>query len=481
MSSVHLDCASAHWDAGRDDEALAEAWQAYREAPGEYASRRMLLTILRDRSAPPGPDSGEDLRALARDPDIDPGGVSPAGWLHLLKETDLFGATDEALARRLEANELALALLEEDPVCNRAAEAALSGVRRRLLEGGQWRAFPRLTAALIAQAALNGGAWPFEESERALLVASGEFTAAYLPPRESASQAGYDNAVTRAVADQYEGWPYPQWKRITKPKPTTLAERVRRYDPDGPQAAGDGAQILIAGCGTGRQVAASAWRHPTARITAIDLSQASLRYAARRCAEAGVHGIDYRLLDLHDAATLGRKFDAVFCTGVLHHLPDPEAGWAALAGVLKPGGVMHVMVYSKIARMRIAAWRKSLADLMDLPMSDDLLRAARRRILDNNKTLTIMSRDFYSLAGAHDLLMHRHEDPFDVPRIRRALDGIGLRLIRFQIPRRAAEAEYRAAHPDDPLQRDFDGWRGIERAHPAMYAAMYDLWCRKPL
>ncbi len=62
-------------------------------------------------------------------------------------------------------------------------------------------------------------------------------------------------------------------------------------------------------------------------------------------------------MDLHDVAALGRPFDGqILCSGVLHHLPDPERGWAALNAALKPGGVMRIMrVYSKIARLRACA------------------------------------------------------------------------------------------------------------------------------
>ena len=50
------------------------------------------------------------------------------------------------------------------------------------------------------------------------------------------------------------------------------------------------------------------------------------------------------------AAELGRRFDHVVCTGVLHHLPDPDAGLRALRDVLAPGGALHLMVYAPYGR-----------------------------------------------------------------------------------------------------------------------------------
>ena len=52
-------------------------------------------------------------------------------------------------------------------------------------------------------------------------------------------------------------------------------------------------------------------------------------------------------------ASLGRSFDLVVCTGVLHHLADPVAGLRALRDVLSPEGAMHLMVYAPYGRTGI--------------------------------------------------------------------------------------------------------------------------------
>jgi SAM-dependent methyltransferase len=478
-----LDSAKALWRDGQSEAALAEAWRAYDAAPDGLAEKLLLARILHHHPAMPGAERKTALLALVCDSELDPGDFSVAAWRHLLAHADLFRTAHESamFVVLLEADALALALLREDIVVNLDAEAALAKARRWLLLSESWRNHPAAGAALIAQAALNGGAWPFDAEEREALADAGHFADAYLPARPDGTRgAAYADPVTRAVAAQYEGWPYPQWTRVPALASTTLAERVRELDPEGPATIPTPAELLIAGCGTGRQVVLNARRFSGTRITAIDISDASLRYAARRCAEAGVDGVDFRQLDLHDVAALGRRFDAIFCTGVLHHLPDPEKGWATLNAVLKPGGVMHVMVYSQVARLSIRALRRSLSDMLEQKMSDDLLRAVRQRLAAMRNAPPVRTRDFFSLAGVHDLLLHRHEDPFDVPRIRRALDGMGLRLIRFEIPHVGARTRYRTQHPSDPLQRDFTGWSELERGDPMLYFTMYDLWCRKP-
>jgi SAM-dependent methyltransferase len=186
-------------------------------------------------------------------------------------------------------------------------------------------------------------------------------------------------------------------------------------------------------------------------------------------------------LDLHDVAALRRRFDFISCVGVLHHLPDPEKGWAALVDVLKPGGVMQVMLYSAAARLRMQALRAAFCDLLQHPISDDLLREARRRAVARNAKGMVGSSDFFTLAGVHDLLLHRHEDPFDVRRIGRAIDALDLELLAFRLPNRHRRARYRADHPHDPLFRDRAAWEALEKAEPTLFSGMHEFWCRKPV
>jgi SAM-dependent methyltransferase len=290
----------------------------------------------------------------------------------------------------------------------------------------------------------------------------------------------FASPVTTAVAAQYDRWPYPPPDRPMAEPPRSLAEAIAKLGPPAPRDMPEDASLLVAGCGSGRQPLSWALRHPRLRITAIDISAGAVERARTLAAEAGAANIRFELLDLHEAHRLGEKFDLVSSTGVLHHLADPEAGWAALVDVLRPGGVMQLMLYSRLARLPVRAAQIRIADLLTRPVDDDLLRAVRARVLEGPETCVTTSTDFFHLGGVHDMLVHVHEDPFDVPRIRRAIETLGLDFLGFRLPTRARRARYRAEHPDDPWCRDYDAWTALERRDPLLFIGTYEFWCRKP-
>ena len=58
------------------------------------------------------------------------------------------------------------------------------------------------------------------------------------------------------------------------------------------------------------------------------------------------------LFDGGEAGSAG-LFDYINCSGVLHHLVEPEAGARALASVLAPHGALGVMVYGELGRIGV--------------------------------------------------------------------------------------------------------------------------------
>jgi len=107
--------------------------------------------------------------------------------------------------------------------------------------------------------------------------------------------------------------------------------------------------ILVAGCGTW-QSAKFAVCHPAARVTGIDVSPTSLEHTESLKQKYNLTNLETRQLAVENAADLDHRFDFIVCTGVLHHLADPDAGLRALRSVLKPDGALYLMVYAPYGR-----------------------------------------------------------------------------------------------------------------------------------
>jgi SAM-dependent methyltransferase len=132
------------------------------------------------------------------------------------------------------------------------------------------------------------------------------------------------------------------------------------------------------------------------------------------------------------AAELGRSFGHVVCTGVLHHLPDPDAGLRALRKVLEPSGAMHLMVYAPYGRCGVYMLQEYCRRLgigSSSPEIRDL--AASLRALPQDHPLVPLLRnapDFRQEAGLADALLHPQDRAYSVPQL---LDFIGRSGLQF--------------------------------------------------
>jgi len=267
--------------------------------------------------------------------------------------------------------------------------------------------------------------------------------------------------------------------------PVAVADYLRRLFPQADLAgvvAGP-ASILVAGCGTGRHPVESAGCFVASRVLAVDLSLASLAYAVRKTRELGLASVDYRQADLLALGTLDERFDVVECSGVLHHLRDPLAGWRVLHGLLRPGGVMRIGLYSAMARRHIVRARELIATEGFQPTPDGI-RACRSAILARRHDDPLLARvvrggDFYALSGCRDLLFHVQEARFTLPQLVGMLVDLDLEFIGFEFPDDGAAAAYSREFPGDPARTDFANWHRFEASRPDTFAHMYQFWVRQ--
>lgn len=287
-----------------------------------------------------------------------------------------------------------------------------------------------------------------------------------------------ENAGSRLVQSQYEDNPYPRWVTAgAADPPEELTATLRQTFPfaDVAQAGSSGGvDILVAGCGTGRNAIETAQRFKNARTLAIDLSLSSLAHAARKAREGNLE-IDFAQADILELGSLDRRFDLIESIGVLHHLADPFAGWRVLLSLLRPNGVMKLGFYSAVAR-------RSLPDLGgDAAMTADAVRTARQTLAerdDEQSREALRAPDFYSISSCRDLLFHVQERRLLLNEIADFLRDNGLKFLGFAIDD-AVIAAYRRRFPDDMAAIDLAQWQQFENENPDTFSGMYQFWVQK--
>ncbi len=133
------------------------------------------------------------------------------------------------------------------------------------------------------------------------------------------------------------------------------------------------ALVLEVGCGTGQLGLFLATADRT--VVGADLARPSLELAF---AAAARYGADAHFVetDLRSPGLRRSAFDVVICSGVLHHTPDPRASFAAVARLVRPGGVLVVGLYHAWARLPHRL-RRALFRLTGVAPFDPVLRARR--------------------------------------------------------------------------------------------------------
>ena len=286
------------------------------------------------------------------------------------------------------------------------------------------------------------------------------------------------NPISLAVRDQYQEHPYPRWITAAPAEPTHLPQ------PSGiaPLPPGARMDVLVAGCGTGLQAIQVAGQFPGARILAVDLSRAGLAYALRKTEERGVGRIAYFQADILNLGQLNMAFDCIESGGVPHHLENPAAGLAVLAGLLKPNGMMRLALYSKIARRAIIAAQELRAS-QGIPGDLDGIRRFRQQVFalpaDHPAAGAANTPDMFAASECRDLLFHVQEICFDIPGVQRLLADRGLVFAGFDNLPRQTQLGYLAAYPDDPGMMSLANWDAFERANPAVFITMYQFWAFK--
>jgi tetratricopeptide (TPR) repeat protein/ubiquinone/menaquinone biosynthesis C-methylase UbiE len=293
----------------------------------------------------------------------------------------------------------------------------------------------------------------------ALHARAGERSGALL--RERMRQVAHSG-----VRGQYETLPFPardpegeRYVRYVTP-PDILA-KVNQYCFGGARDFSKGLRVLVAGCGTGDSVMwlGEQLRDTPSEIVALDLSAASIDIASARAAVRGLANVRFVNASLLETPQLGLgAFDYITCLGVLHHLPDPEAGLRALEAVLAPDGGMGLMVYGLPGRAHIYAMQEVLRGVTaGVDDREQKLALARDVLANLPATNPFRLREGWeNIQAAYlkddtnlwDTLLHEQDCAYTASGVRAFLATAALHLQAF--------GTYKAAPATCALQYDLD-------------------------
>lgn len=230
--------------------------------------------------------------------------------------------------------------------------------------------------------------------------------------------------VAQAVQDFYDRYPYPQpvesfdkYRRLWQ-NPTRRRADYHLYWPA--RSYREDFTILVAGCGTS-QATRHAIRWPKAQVTGIDFSATSVHHTRTLKHKYSLENLQVHQLPLERVSELGRSFDQVICTGVLHHLADPEAGLRSLRNTLAPGGAMHLMMYASYGRAGLYMLQE-FCRRVGIQATDEGIRDLKRLLaaLPSGHPLENLLRqaaDFRQEAELADALLHPLDRAFSVPQL----------------------------------------------------------------
>jgi len=154
-------------------------------------------------------------------------------------------------------------------------------------------------------------------------------------------------AEDKAATAERFGW---QWQHFTQTDEKYEQQFLGWLAPVRPEFFKD-KLVLEGGCGKGRHTQLAA-QWGARDVIGVDLSDAvETAYAATR-ELPNAHIVQADIFNLPFA----RVFDYAFSVGVLHHLPDPRAGFESLASKVKRGGHISAWVYGAENNEWITRW-----------------------------------------------------------------------------------------------------------------------------
>jgi len=303
--------------------------------------------------------------------------------------------------------------------------------------------------------------------------------------KKSIKRIGIVNDSTSIqVESQYEDNPFPRWKNANEAKELKFSgikvinaeTSPNVVDPEGLP---DKLNILIAGCGTGKQIF-HAQRYNNSKITAIDLSASSLAYAQRQINQSNINNVTLYKMDLLDLSLLQTKFDVIECVGVLHHMSDPLKGLKSLLKVSNQKCYLKLGLYSEIANDDVIRSCKYIKENKLKPTKKDINKfredVLSRDFLDISDAARRHS--FYTLSECRDFYFHYQAHRYNLRKLEQILILNQLKFEGFLLPK-SIKSLYKTHFLEDKAQTNLKNWAKFEEKYPYIFRDKYQFWVSK--
>lgn len=299
-----------------------------------------------------------------------------------------------------------------------------------------------------------------------------------------------NTSVSQKVQNQYEANPYPRWKDIGFNTSGSYQQALSKNFPQLNLSHWQGKEklnILVAGCGTGRQAIRLASYFTDLNVVAIDLSKRSLAYAKQQADRYKVSNIQFIQADILEFSSFPVLFDIIECSGVLHHMESPEKGLQSLQQLLSPTGVMKLALYSEAARKQVITFRKLIEQSQQQSGKNLDQRLLRQALLMNqipgDWSDIINSHDFFSMSNCRDLIFHEQEHQFTPDTISNLLSGNQLDFIGM-LPTNSGRRAFEkiigtGLNQDNKNNNTLKNWNRVEQEKSDIFSGMYQFYCRK--
>jgi SAM-dependent methyltransferase len=236
--------------------------------------------------------------------------------------------------------------------------------------------------------------------------------------------------------------------------------------------------VLVAGCGTW-QAAKYAICHPDARVVGIDVSPTSIEHTETLKRKHNLTNLVTRQMPIENVAKLDKSFDLIVCTGVLHHLADPDVGLRALRSVLRPEGAMNLMVYAPYGRAGVYMLQEYCRRLGVGTSKEEIrdLTVALKLLPQHHPLLATVrgSRHSLNAESLFDSLLHPRDRAYSVAELFDFIERNDLTLGRWHwqapyLPQcgliaEAPHASRLIALPEREQYMAMELWRGLMTIH----------------